>query len=64
MGSAKKNFPKPFQEETAENLNGHPAYSRRNNGRTLQIAGCVADNSYVVPYNKDLLRKYRAQNQH
>lgn len=56
----KKNFPKPFREETVENVNGYPAYRRRNNGRTVWIVGLVADNSYVVPYNKDLLRKYRA----
>jgi hypothetical protein len=56
----KKNCPKPFREETVENVNGYPAYRRRNNGRTLQIRGLVADNSYVVPYNRDLLRKYRA----
>jgi hypothetical protein len=37
----------------------YPAYRRRNNGRIIQIGGLVADNSYVVPYNKDLLRKYR-----
>ena len=59
-GECKKNFPKPFREETAENVNGYPAYRRRNNGRTVQIGGLVADNSYVVPYNKDLLKKYRA----
>lgn len=59
-GQCKKNFPKPFREETAENVNGYPAYRRRNNGRTVQIGGLVADNSYVVPYNQDLLRKYRA----
>ena len=59
-GECKKNFPKPFRDETAENVNGYPAYWRRNNGRTVQIGGLVADNSYVVPYNKQLLRKYRA----
>ena len=52
-GECKKNFPKPFRDETAENVNGYPAYRRRNNGRTVQIGGLVADNSYVVPYNKE-----------
>ena len=59
-GQCKKKFPKPFRDETAENINGYPAYRRRNNGRTVQIGGLVADNSYVVPYNKQLLRKFRA----
>ena len=39
---------------------GYPAYRRKNDGRTVQIGRLVADNSYVVPYNRDLLRKYRA----
>ena len=59
-GKCKKNFPKQFRDETAENVNGYPAYRRRNNGRTVQIGELVADNSYVVPYNKQLLLKYRA----
>ena len=59
-GQCKKKFPKPFCDKTAENINGYPAYRRRNNGRTVQIGGLVADNSYVVPYNKQLLRKFRA----
>ena len=59
-GECKKKFPKEFRDETAENINGYPAYRRRNNGRTVQIGGLVADNSYVVPYNKHLMRKYGA----
>ena len=37
--SCKKNFPKPFRDETAENINGYTAYRRRNNGRTVQVGG-------------------------
>ena len=59
-GACKKNFPKPFRDETAENINGYPAYRRRNDGRTVQVGRLVADNSYVVPYNPDLIKKYRA----
>ena len=51
---------KLFRDETAENANGYPAYWRKNDGRTVQIGRLVADTSYVVPYNRDLLRKYRA----
>ena len=59
-GECKKKFPKLFWDETAENVNGYPAYRRKNDGRTVQIGRLVADNSYIVPYNRDLLRKYRA----
>ena len=59
-GQCRKKFPKPFRDETAENINGYPAYRRRNNGRAVRIGNLVADNSYVVPYNQQLLCKYRA----
>lgn len=59
-GACRKNFPKCFRDETLENVNGYPAYRRRNNGRTVQVGSLVADNSYVVPYNPYLLRKYKS----
>ena len=51
-GKCQKSFPKDFRDETAENLNGYPAYRRRNNGRTVQTGSMVADNRFVVPYNE------------
>ena len=59
-GECKKKFPKQFRDETIENVNGYPAYRRRNDGRTVEVGNLVADNSYVVPYNPFLLRKYRS----
>lgn len=59
-GKCRKRFPKEFRDETMENLNGYPAYRRRNNGRTVNVGGVVADNRFVVPYNAQLLLKYRA----
>ena len=32
-GECKKRFPKPFRDETVENVNGYPAYRRRNQER-------------------------------
>lgn len=36
-GQCQKNFPKEFRDETAENMEGYPAYKRRNNGETEQV---------------------------
>ena len=58
-GQCKKNFPKEYRDDTVENVNGYPAYRRRNNGRVGQVGRLVADNRYVVAYNSFLLRKYR-----
>ena len=59
-GICSKGFPKSFQEETIINENGFPLYRRRNN-RTLSLNNnrASADNSFVVPYNKFLLKHFR-----
>ena len=54
------NFPKEFREETLENVNGYPAYRRRQNGTTVRVGIHVADNRFIVPHNSYLLTKYRA----
>lgn len=36
-GQCQKNFPKEFRDETAENMEGYPAYKRHNNGETVQV---------------------------
>lgn len=41
-------------------MNGYPSYRRRNNGRSLEVGGVLVDNTFVVPYNPQLLLKYRA----
>ena len=55
----------PFSEQTQINANGFPTYRRRNNGRTVARQNrngqiFQLDNSWVVPYNKFLLKKYRS----
>ena len=36
-GKCQKNFPKNYQEETNTNIDGFPAYRRRNNGQSVQV---------------------------
>lgn len=55
-----KNFPKEFRNKTLENVNGYPAYRRRNNARTVQTGSAAADNRFVVPHNSQLLKKYKS----
>ena len=59
-GKCQKSFPKSFQEETNANIDGYPAYRRRNNGESVEVGRYRVDNRYVVPYNKYLLKKYQA----
>ena len=59
-GQCQKNFPKQFREETDANIDGYPAYRRRNNGESFQVGRHQVDNRYVVPFNKYLLLKYQA----
>ena len=59
-GECEKHFPKEFREETRENVNGYPAYKRRNNGRTVRVGRFIVDNRYIVPYNAGLLKKYKS----
>ena len=42
-GECKKIVPKLFRDETAENVNGYPAYRRKSDGRTVQIGRLVAE---------------------
>ncbi|XP_057248444.1 uncharacterized protein LOC125495260 [Beta vulgaris subsp. vulgaris] len=39
---------------------GYPVYRRRDNGISVEKNGVHLDNRFVVPYNPQLLRKYRA----
>ena len=56
---SQKIFPKELREETLENVNCYPAYRRRDNGTTVRVCVYVADNRFVVPYNRYLLRNYK-----
>ncbi|XP_035230292.1 uncharacterized protein LOC118202251, partial [Stegodyphus dumicola] len=59
-GVCSKGFPKPFQAETKENVNGYPLYRRRDDGNFIVIKGHAIDNRWVVPYNPYLSKKYNA----
>ncbi|XP_074298485.1 uncharacterized protein LOC141629368 [Silene latifolia] len=59
-GICSKKFPKKFNERTTVDGDGYPVYMRRDNGRTIEKNGKEIHNGYVVPYNADLLLKYRA----
>ena len=55
-----KHFPKKYVDTTVIDQDGYPVYRRRDNGVAVTKGKCIADNRYVVPYNKQLLLKYNA----
>jgi len=55
-----KRFPKPYQDETLVNENGFAMYRRRNNDLFVHKGGKKLDNSWIVPYNLSLLKRYQA----
>jgi ATP-dependent DNA helicase PIF1 len=57
-GVCVKRFPKPFQEQTADNDDGYPLHRRRDNGVQVQRNGAIFTNQHVVPYNAFLAQKY------
>ncbi|GJU21618.1 DNA helicase [Tanacetum coccineum] len=50
-----KSFPKKFNSKTFFDDNGHVHYQRRDTSITTTRNQFKLDNSYVVPYNRDLL---------
>lgn len=59
-GKCSKYYPKKFQSVTIVDQEGFPIYRRRKNGRTIEKAGILLNNSHVVPHNPTLLLKYQA----
>nr|XP_028950803.1 uncharacterized protein LOC108169539 [Malus domestica] len=56
-----KNFPKPYKNETVFEPNGFPVYRRHDDDANFVIKnGIKIDNSFVVPYNAELLLRYNA----
>ncbi|ODM86919.1 ATP-dependent DNA helicase pif1 [Orchesella cincta] len=55
-----KNFPKDYCDITVLHCDGYPKYRRRKEGATINKKGVELDNSWVVPYNPYLSRKYNA----
>ncbi|KAL7599407.1 uncharacterized protein LOC111906369 [Lactuca sativa] len=55
-----KNFLTNFSKHTSIDENGFPIYRRKNDGSFVEKSGVQLDNRNVVPYNKYLLKRYRA----
>jgi hypothetical protein len=56
-----KKFPKKFKQSTVFGENGFVFYKRRNFPASFVMKNGIAlSNSYVVPYNKELLIRYNA----
>lgn len=65
--TCQKRFPKPFSELTVVHEDSYPQYRRPDDGRTFTVPKpafpnetIVRDNSWVVPYNPYLLKRYQA----
>jgi hypothetical protein len=62
-GRCTRGFPKSFQSATQADADGFPLYRRRSpadGGYAVAVDASQIDNSWVVPYNAWLLRKYNA----
>nr|XP_047146321.1 uncharacterized protein LOC100213143 [Hydra vulgaris] len=59
-GVCSKKHPNDFNANTVAVHNGYPRYRRRDNGLVINIKGNNVDNSWVVPYNRWLSKKYQA----
>ncbi|XP_074305253.1 uncharacterized protein LOC141640345, partial [Silene latifolia] len=55
-----RNIPKRCIESTTVDDDGYPVYKRRENGFIVVKCGRKLGNEWVVPYNAQLLLKYRA----
>ncbi|GJU83002.1 DNA helicase [Tanacetum coccineum] len=55
-----KKFPKKFNQKTFFDENGHVHYRRKDTSVSVTRNEFQLDNSYVVPYNRDLLLAFRA----
>ncbi|KAL4566048.1 hypothetical protein LXL04_030158 [Taraxacum kok-saghyz] len=54
-----KNFPKQFSNHNSLDGDGFPVYRRRDDGASVEKSNVKLDNRHVVPYNKQLLKKYQ-----
>lgn len=52
-----KKYPKKFSQKTNTDINGNTVY-RRLEGVPVRFGHRLADNRYVIPYNKSLTRRY------
>ncbi|CAK9291468.1 unnamed protein product [Gordionus sp. m RMFG-2023] len=61
-GKCSKKYPKSFVDTSSIDKYGYPLYKRRNDGVTFQkkLNGFIFNNSWIIPYNKHLSKKYNA----
>ncbi|RIA04643.1 hypothetical protein BRARA_K01104, partial [Brassica rapa] len=56
-----KKFPRPYNDNTSIDKSGYILYRRRRNENASVVKGGeILDNTFVVPHNIDLLKKYEA----
>ncbi|XP_013632756.1 PREDICTED: uncharacterized protein LOC106338286 [Brassica oleracea var. oleracea] len=56
-----KKYPRPYNDNTSIDKSGYVLYRRRRNDDASTVkAGAVLDNTFVVPHNIKLLKKYEA----
>nr|GEW92912.1 replication protein A 70 kDa DNA-binding subunit B [Tanacetum cinerariifolium] len=54
-----KKFPRKLNEETFIEESSYVIYKRSENGRSIKKTSADLDNTFVVPYNPTLLRRYQ-----
>ncbi|XP_074298433.1 uncharacterized protein LOC141629311 [Silene latifolia] len=59
-GKCSKYYPKPCTERTTVDGDGYPIYKRSKKGVTVIKDDVPLGNDFVIPYNSQLLLKYRA----
>ena len=59
-GVCTKGYPKDFLSQTSTPADGYPQYRRRDDGRTIRLGTFQVDNTWVVPYNPWLSKKFNA----
>ena len=57
-GKCKKRFPKEFSNTTTTAVDGYSIYRRRESRRSVQLAGTLLDNYWIVLYKPLLLLEY------
>ncbi|KAI3737078.1 hypothetical protein L2E82_27073 [Cichorium intybus] len=55
-----KKFPKKISNQTSVDADGFPIYRRHDDGSVVDKSGVKLDNRNVVPYNKNLLKRFQA----